>query len=440
MSVAVVVYVGRKSASARAPWHDAPVRGRPVIEHLLDRLRAGLGQAARVEGEHRVRDLLEHARAVSATTLMVFPENAIFPDCDLARAMLAAHQAAAAGVTIAEDYPPGLVPEIYDVALLESLREIKPADAWDVAKQAGPSKVHRFPATGELEKLPATALVASENLRWAAEQARDWQRIDSTPARQMKEALLRRERAPAVDWTPSPLDGGARRILFCSLATLYSGAEESFAVLILGLDRRRWAPLVVVPRPSLFTEKLEQRGVAVIQPPSEMNRLTPPTLAWFERLLEVSQAAVVHVDSFAIAAPVMAAWKAGVPVVQHVRILHGRKAPEGFKFARRVIAVSEVARRDLLRSGLDPERVMMIPDGFATPPASVPDRRGVGIDDRAFVISMVARICEPKRQHALVDAMPELLRRVPRAQVLLAGETYAEQTGYRDDLRKRIAA
>src|SRR5262249_28279931 len=92
------------------------------------------------------------------------------------------------------------------------------------------------------------------------------------------------------------------------------------------------------------------------------------------------------------------------------------------------VAVSNAARRDLLRSGIDPDRVATIYDGV-----DLTEFNPAGLDKAAFKLAagaaerqtvlMVARICREKRQDLMLEAAVLLCRKIPDLMVLFAGES-----------------
>jgi len=122
------------------------------------------------------------------------------------------------------------------------------------------------------------------------------------------------------------------------------------------------------------------------------------------------------------------------------------------RFASRVIAVSEAARRSYLATGWDkPDRVPVIYNGVAgraTPGAGRAVRSELGIPTNAPVVAMVSHM-RPEKQHELaLAALPALTERFPDVRLLIVGDgpsrpqieqlarTHAEAVmlGHRDDV------
>jgi glycosyltransferase involved in cell wall biosynthesis len=94
--------------------------------------------------------------------------------------------------------------------------------------------------------------------------------------------------------------------------------------------------------------------------------------------------------------------------------------------ARRIIAVSESARRAYLATGWEaPERVTVVHNGVAgkaEPGAGRAVRRKLGIPLDVPVVAMVATLRPEKCHEVALAALPALLTRVPGVRLLLAGD------------------
>jgi glycosyltransferase involved in cell wall biosynthesis len=424
---------------------------------------AGLAApAVAIQSSHRFDCLQRFAVQIHADILLIYPEDAIFPDCLRARAMLDGHLQGRPDATFPEDYPPGFLPEILESAAMRKLasRGVAPGDAGNLlglmeqanrqAKDGRPVfRYSEFPRDHRREpallRLPASVLLSTGNARAAAGEILgepDAASPDAAPALRFGELLRRLDQQPSIPPLPPR---AARRILFATLADLYAGAEESFFLLISGLDRARYKPLVLLPNQSLLARKLSAAGIDVVCPGIDPHRVNPASLRWFERFLAEARPDLIHIDSFAFPSLVLPAWLAHTPILHHVRVLHGRNCPETYKFADRVVAISGAVHLDLLRNGIHPESLVTIPNGLdlekfrprSEDKAALRAQRGVPAD--AFVLAMAARISAEKRQHFVVSAMPEILKRIPEAVLVLAGETYEWQIGYRQELEKTIS-
>lgn len=107
--------------------------------------------------------------------------------------------------------------------------------------------------------------------------------------------------------------------------------------------------------------------------------------------------------------------------------------------ANRVLCISHAVRDWLIRHGLPPERATVIHYGIETEMLNRAQnhlRENRRLDGK-FVIGSIARL-EPRKGHqVLIQAMPEILRQVPNAQLLIAGH---DPWGYGAELRRLIQA
>jgi glycosyltransferase involved in cell wall biosynthesis len=92
----------------------------------------------------------------------------------------------------------------------------------------------------------------------------------------------------------------------------------------------------------------------------------------------------------------------------------------------RVVTVSEYVRRYLVGEGVPAERVVAIPTGVDTrrfsPGAALGTiREELGLSPAVPLVGMVAILRKKKGHHILLDAVPEILRAVPEAVFVLAG-------------------
>ncbi len=494
-NTAVVVYISPKIASNYTIWCLEPIAGKPLIKSLLQRLQASLPPAefeyvvlvndslmsgklkALFDGPgvnvfesqalSRLQVLGDYCKAnPQIKTILIFPEESIFPDCKTAKYMLQMHRGNRADGTVAEEYPVGLVPEIYETQALIRLAGLGlPEDVssdvvsiMDKAQQlAGDDKEMQFTVLKfgnhlwsdgpALDKLPVRLLMDSLLCQEIAEKVlqRDPSGHDAAAAYLYKEELLRFQSQPQFKFS-SPRPGTGRiPILFTTLFGGYSGAEESFYQLISHLDRRRFAPFALLGQRGVLSEKLAQAGIPVEFSPMDLDAMTPLSLNFCERLLEEFQIRLIHVNVDAGAPILLAARRAGIPVVCHVRNLVGKAAPELMKLASKIIAISQLVAQHLRRSDLPPEKIQVVYNGTDLEKYKVELynradlRRQAGIAENTKVITMIARITPQKRQGWLLQAFPGVLKKVPNVLVILVGECYAQDAVYGARLRAIVA-
>jgi len=197
------------------------------------------------------------------------------------------------------------------------------------------------------------------------------------------------------------------------------------------------------------------------------------------RLIRRQHVALVHVNEILDVYGGLAAKIAGVPCVWHVRAdISGWPRPLRAVLPRivsalssEIVVVSESVRRLVFADhGLDTRKVSVIHDPGPDPETFRPGvdgaavRRGLGIDDDAPVVVLVAKMVEPKGHEVLLRAAPEVLESHPTARFVIVGgdldgehhRRYANRmrslpaelgaghavmfTGYRSDVAQIMAA
>jgi glycosyltransferase involved in cell wall biosynthesis len=217
------------------------------------------------------------------------------------------------------------------------------------------------------------------------------------------------------------------RVAFVQQSDVYGAAEDYLALLLEGLDRKRFEAALFLPdRPSITP--LADRAT----PFAEVHRYAIGGAAGIKRLAGQIRAwtpDVAHVNEPAPAC-LAAARRAGcrVLVLTHhtpaLPVHWNTRARLLWRWASRppvhFIALSE-ANRDLLatRHGFPRERVSVIPHGlplerFASAPSREDARRRLGLPPDARVVVQVARLAPQKRHDLLIQAvrlLPAALRR-----------------------------
>ncbi len=105
-----------------------------------------------------------------------------------------------------------------------------------------------------------------------------------------------------------------------------------------------------------------------------------------------------------------------------------------------VVAPSRGIRQELLKAGLDPERVTLIPEGVDEPCVSSARKtaalEAAGLEPERPVVLLPARLCPGRHAREVAAAAEEILRASPEAQLVLAGESPPDAPSRR--LRHRL--
>lgn len=237
-------------------------------------------------------------------------------------------------------------------------------------------------------------------------------------------------------------------ILFVSHSSELNGAERMLLDTIRGLDRRKFSPLLAVPRPGPLTEAAAGAGIEFIFLPMKWT-LTERAKVWkqpFSRVWNVRGArkaarlirsrglGLVVTNTSAVWTGAWAARRAGVPHVWFIHeildgekpLLHyvfGRKAlvRRMIKLSNRIVPNSEASARAFKASG----KAVVIGNGVAAREGPPPDtfalRSALGIEPGTPVVGVVGKIYPGKGQLEAVLAADILRRARPDLRLLVIG-------------------
>jgi glycosyltransferase involved in cell wall biosynthesis len=216
------------------------------------------------------------------------------------------------------------------------------------------------------------------------------------------------------------------------------GVKRLFAWMMPRFDRDRFkVSLVSLRRKDVSEDTLEQFGVDVSY--LGRHKFDPRTYSDLMRILKAKQADIVHMHGYgATTFGRLCAWRLRIPAILHEHANH-TDTPWFQKIADRIlaphtdiaIAVSESTGEFTTRARLMPaERTKVVYLGspleeFARPRSAeeiAAARANLGIDGTTIAVGTVTRLMPSKGNEYLVDAVPEITRRQPRARVLVIGE------------------
>ena len=223
-------------------------------------------------------------------------------------------------------------------------------------------------------------------------------------------------------------------VLHLSTSSGPGGAERMVSTLAAALNQGQFRTIVVLFRSGWLQAECEARGVRTCVMPLG----GPFNLQWFRaclRLLRKEQVALIHAHEFsAILCGWVVAMLAGVPLVATV---HGKnyfweklRRRVTYRLVSRqgtIVAVSKDLKQFICdRVGVQEQRVEVIYNGVA--PAQMITNEEVqkckaelGVSGRYPVLGVVGSLYPVKGHRFLLEAMPEILRRWPTAQLLVIG-------------------
>lgn len=242
---------------------------------------------------------------------------------------------------------------------------------------------------------------------------------------------------------PGPEDLGLSVLLLSFTPAVRGGADRSLLLLVEGLIRRGWRPLLAVPAPGQMQEEAAQMGARVEV--LDLVHFRHCGARDFARgLWQLRQVCVrncvdlIHCNAWPAlqwVVPVRATLRA--PVICHFRERLSRKRGWVHLLNRsdRIVAVSSASRDDLIRAGVKGEKVAVIHNAvdlsrYDTSGAEPCEGRG-GPD--GGVVGMASRLSAWKGHGFLLEAASEVVKAFPRAEFRIAGapvpgeETYAAE-------------
>jgi glycosyltransferase involved in cell wall biosynthesis len=224
------------------------------------------------------------------------------------------------------------------------------------------------------------------------------------------------------------MENRPRKVMYFTDAPYFGGAEKYLELLISGLDRRRYVPLVVTRKGTdlaLFTSRLRKKGIE-----TEETALSCPYdlrgYVDFYRLVRRSRPDLLHVNlagtydaQAGLVAPV--ARLAGcrrVVTTEHLAMigrLWKRSAAKRLSsfFVSRVVSITNSNVSYLTRThGLDSRKIVVIYNGVdmdeldSVRPSGL--RSQLGVDDSTFVFAAVGSLVERKGHRFLLQAFAKL--------------------------------
>lgn len=150
-------------------------------------------------------------------------------------------------------------------------------------------------------------------------------------------------------------------------------------------------------------------------------------------------------DIFSNLAGIIAARVSGVPAILHERgIPHARSglAQLVAKWPDRYLAISGAVRSALLRYGVLPDSIRIVPEGLDLALYRLLDqaervevRRSLGIDRDAVPLVVMAGMVMPwKGQHVLLAAASDVRKKIPEARFVIVGEAPSGAERYAKEL------
>ncbi|MDD2728068.1 glycosyltransferase family 4 protein [Malikia sp.] len=223
---------------------------------------------------------------------------------------------------------------------------------------------------------------------------------------------------------------------------LYGGARQVLYIME-GLARRGVDNLLACP-PSAHIAEPARASARVFELPMKGD-LDFGLVGRLRRLIAAEQPDLVHIHSRRGADlwGGLAAWLAGVPCVLSRRVDNPERrwvVKLKYRLYEQVITISEGIRQVLLAEGLAPEQVSCVRSAVdAAPYLKAYDQAGfkaaLGLAPDALLVGTVAQLIARKGHRHLLAALPQVLARHPKLQLLIFGRGPLEA-----ELRQSISA
>lgn len=225
---------------------------------------------------------------------------------------------------------------------------------------------------------------------------------------------------------------------------LYGGALQ-VVFLMRGLARRGVQVALACPEGSAIATSVRELGLQVHEMPMRGDA-DVGLVGRLGRLLRAAAPDVLHLHS----RRGCDTWGALAGRLRRVPVVLSRRVdnPESrlwaalkYRLPDHVVTISEGIREVLLAEGVPAARISCVPSAVDTAQYR-PDRSALagfraefGLQEQDLAVGMAAQFIERKGHATLLDALPQVLRRHPRARVLLFG-----QGPLADSMRARVEA
>ena len=234
----------------------------------------------------------------------------------------------------------------------------------------------------------------------------------------------------------SPVAARSRRtiLVVSNHGEIVGGGEVSLLVLLKGLDRTRWSPVVVVPSEGGMATRCRELGLpthviplpGLRRPWSAIFR----SMAALKRLARDTGASLLHANgSRAMFYAGLVGRVLGRPAVWHLRVWREDPRLDWLlaRLATRTIAISEAVRSRLRHWPAAHRRCSVVPNGMdleAFAPSTSPDavRAALGLSQGDRVIGTVGRLVAFKGHGYLLEAFARLRPEFPTLRLLIVGD------------------
>lgn len=241
-------------------------------------------------------------------------------------------------------------------------------------------------------------------------------------------------------------------ILYLNRVSEIGGAAQSLLLLLSGLDRDRFCPMVVLPSPGPLADRLQALDIETIFIPLNRLRWRNPfpylkTVSRLVALLRNRRFDLVHANiGFCNQYAAVAARLTGTPSICHVRNIKSRVSfwEHGLWLAHVLIANSQATLDSVRGRARKAQRVELVYNGvdltqFA-PRGDRHFRQQLGLGEETFVLGMVGRVTTEKGQHTFIRSLQAVFERQSDACALIVGDVVIDGTQeYLKQLKRMVS-
>jgi glycosyltransferase involved in cell wall biosynthesis len=245
----------------------------------------------------------------------------------------------------------------------------------------------------------------------------------------------------------NPADSRRPSVLFLSFSPhVHGGADRSLLVILGGLDRSSFRPLLITPAFGELIDEAVKLGVEA-RPLDLVHYRRGPWvflrgLHHLRRLCLHHHVDLIHCNAWtALQWAVPVAMSLRIPVVCHFREPNLGRQAGAIHLLRRshvVIAVSAATKEYLVRAGVSKDKIKVVHNAIDLSPydALPGDVSAEDNDKSSATVGMASRLVRWKGHRAFLQAAAEVVKVCPRIRFLIAGDTWPDGDVYRTELEE----
>jgi len=229
------------------------------------------------------------------------------------------------------------------------------------------------------------------------------------------------------------------RALFTNNALVWGGAEKNTLQIMMGLRKRGHDVVLACPPWDSMVEPARAQGFPIVSTPFRTRRNPLGVVYTWRAIRQVHPDVVLTNGTRTVMSAGLSARLTGTHFV--VRAVAQISPPIPLRIAQLVICISASMVQFALKCGVPAERIQLIPNGVDTdsfcpdPQLRGQTRSELGLGDDDLALVLVGRIATGKGHKYAVQALSQVLGRLPNTVLLIVGEGGLEQ-----EVHKQIAS